>query len=238
MSKKSKKKTSAKTTTEHDVRRNFAVAADEEANNKWVKDVDNLSDLKLYERLVLKEILKKHLTSQERSQIAFRLLQKGAPMVAAPVPFDADITCIYAVRENGEILDNDEIAVDKHFSQYGICIPIATGQQDLVTEGPELAFGVHPGIQKAILMRVPRLQEDQDDKESDKALNEQQHSETRVRQEDVQDASLRERTCSVCGIVKRKTMPVCSRCKKGRYCSATCQKQDWKTHKKVCQPVT
>lgn len=28
---------------------------------------------------------------------------------------------------------------------------------------------------------------------------------------------------------------VCSKCRTTRYCSKTCQKEDWKTHKKICQ---
>jgi len=45
------------------------------------------------------------------------------------------------------------------------------------------------------------------------------------------------KTCAVCKIeesVKLK-MKYCSICKSVRYCSAECQKKDWKTHKLVCK---
>jgi hypothetical protein len=40
------------------------------------------------------------------------------------------------------------------------------------------------------------------------------------------------KTCTVCGIA---TSSKCSRCKGARYCSITCQGQDWRTHKLVCK---
>ena len=39
--------------------------------------------------------------------------------------------------------------------------------------------------------------------------------------------------CPVCNV--EKAMLTCARCKVQKYCSATCQKKDWKKHKKVCR---
>eukprot|EP00884_Botryococcus_braunii_P019941 jgi/Botrbrau1/6630/Bobra.104_2s0017.1 len=42
--------------------------------------------------------------------------------------------------------------------------------------------------------------------------------------------------CAQCGTSPGKL--VCTRCRGARYCSATCQKQHWKTHKPQCIPLT
>lgn len=39
------------------------------------------------------------------------------------------------------------------------------------------------------------------------------------------------KTCHLCGTVASNC---CGKCKITRYCSATCQKQDWPAHKKIC----
>ncbi|KAJ8482771.1 hypothetical protein ONZ45_g14842 [Pleurotus djamor] len=41
--------------------------------------------------------------------------------------------------------------------------------------------------------------------------------------------------CATCG---GKGLHVCARCKVVRYCSATCQKSDWATHKRSCTPAS
>ncbi|KAG8732183.1 hypothetical protein FRC11_000200 [Ceratobasidium sp. 423] len=41
--------------------------------------------------------------------------------------------------------------------------------------------------------------------------------------------------CWACGGPGKPALLLCSRCKKARYCSATCQKQDWKAHKGLCK---
>ncbi|KAI1779876.1 hypothetical protein F4818DRAFT_400933 [Hypoxylon cercidicola] len=41
--------------------------------------------------------------------------------------------------------------------------------------------------------------------------------------------------CLDCG-EKKGDLLRCARCKMARYCNSTCQKNDWSTHKKVCQP--
>lgn len=38
--------------------------------------------------------------------------------------------------------------------------------------------------------------------------------------------------CSMC---EKETKTKCSRCKEKRYCSAECQRKDWKEHKKLCK---
>jgi hypothetical protein len=53
-------------------------------------------------------------------------------------------------------------------------------------------------------------------------------------------------TCSAagCEVVevlkgdKESNFKRCSRCRVARYCSAACQKRDWKDHKKYCQPIS
>jgi cytohesin len=42
------------------------------------------------------------------------------------------------------------------------------------------------------------------------------------------------RECEFCGC-SSKRVKACSKCMKVRYCSAECQKQDWKEHKKECK---
>jgi len=39
--------------------------------------------------------------------------------------------------------------------------------------------------------------------------------------------------CSLCG--STKNLKYCSGCKKIQYCSTSCQKNDWKKHKKICK---
>ncbi|CAE6445341.1 unnamed protein product [Rhizoctonia solani] len=41
--------------------------------------------------------------------------------------------------------------------------------------------------------------------------------------------------CWACGGPGKPTLLACSRCKKARYCSTTCQQQDWKSHKRNCK---
>mmetsp|Transcript_9345 Transcript_9345/g.14021 ORF Transcript_9345/g.14021 Transcript_9345/m.14021 type:complete len:257 (-) Transcript_9345:102-872(-) len=41
------------------------------------------------------------------------------------------------------------------------------------------------------------------------------------------------RSCNVCGAGASK---LCSRCKLRKYCGAECQRRDWQTHKRYCQP--
>jgi hypothetical protein len=41
--------------------------------------------------------------------------------------------------------------------------------------------------------------------------------------------------CWLCGSSGNPTLLVCGKCKKARYCSAACQRQDWKEHKKGCK---
>ncbi|KAG8739655.1 hypothetical protein FRC10_005357 [Ceratobasidium sp. 414] len=41
-------------------------------------------------------------------------------------------------------------------------------------------------------------------------------------------------TCWLCGGSGKPNLSACSKCKKARYCSAACQRQDWPAHKKDC----
>ncbi|KAG8724356.1 hypothetical protein FRC09_019634 [Ceratobasidium sp. 395] len=43
-----------------------------------------------------------------------------------------------------------------------------------------------------------------------------------------------DKACWVCYGAGKPDLMTCSGCKTARYCSATCQKQDWKSHKKTC----
>ena len=54
-----------------------------------------------------------------------------------------------------------------------------------------------------------------------------------------QDAEIREPPevkpkCSYCGSAS-ENLKHCTRCKKASYCSRSCQKSDWPTHKNICQ---
>lgn len=45
--------------------------------------------------------------------------------------------------------------------------------------------------------------------------------------------------CGACGAEKKAdggALMACSKCRKRHYCSAKCQKEEWKEHKKYCQP--
>jgi uncharacterized paraquat-inducible protein A len=46
-------------------------------------------------------------------------------------------------------------------------------------------------------------------------------------------------SCKTCGEKNstEKKLKRCVRCQSAVYCSATCAKQDWKTHKRECVPV-
>lgn len=48
------------------------------------------------------------------------------------------------------------------------------------------------------------------------------------------------RRCEKCGIADSKACPHlrCSRCSESSYCSRKCQREDWKTHKGKCGPVS
>jgi len=47
-------------------------------------------------------------------------------------------------------------------------------------------------------------------------------------------AHMKNDKCAKCGGAGKPKLLVCSRCKGTYYCSAACQKEDWKAHKKVC----
>ncbi|CAE6381532.1 unnamed protein product [Rhizoctonia solani] len=42
--------------------------------------------------------------------------------------------------------------------------------------------------------------------------------------------------CQTCGGRGKPNLEMCSRCKRARYCSRICQRADWPTHKKSCEP--
>ncbi|KDQ09192.1 hypothetical protein BOTBODRAFT_37277 [Botryobasidium botryosum FD-172 SS1] len=44
--------------------------------------------------------------------------------------------------------------------------------------------------------------------------------------------------CAYCEKIGKSTMPICSRCKLVRYCSAECQRSAWPMHKPVCKAVS
>ncbi|GAQ91968.1 hypothetical protein KFL_008930040 [Klebsormidium nitens] len=46
-------------------------------------------------------------------------------------------------------------------------------------------------------------------------------------------------TCGACAKTEAEgtKFKVCSKCKRVKYCSAECQKNDWKAHKKICRPL-
>ncbi|KZT18725.1 hypothetical protein NEOLEDRAFT_1125105 [Neolentinus lepideus HHB14362 ss-1] len=48
-------------------------------------------------------------------------------------------------------------------------------------------------------------------------------------------SDLDEGKCRSCGGSGKPTLLVCGRCKGAKYCSTTCQRADWKAHKKACQ---
>lgn len=52
-----------------------------------------------------------------------------------------------------------------------------------------------------------------------------------------QPASKAINVCWMCGEPGKPNLSACSQCKKARYCSATCQRQDWKTHKLECKKL-
>ncbi|KAG8732182.1 hypothetical protein FRC11_000199 [Ceratobasidium sp. 423] len=43
--------------------------------------------------------------------------------------------------------------------------------------------------------------------------------------------------CWACAGPGKPGLAACSKCKKAKYCSGVCQKEDWKTHKKVCKTL-
>ncbi|KZT18721.1 hypothetical protein NEOLEDRAFT_1079426, partial [Neolentinus lepideus HHB14362 ss-1] len=53
--------------------------------------------------------------------------------------------------------------------------------------------------------------------------------------ETVGDVNLDEGKCRSCGGSGKPTLLICGRCKRVECCSATCQRADWKAHKKACQ---
>ena len=46
------------------------------------------------------------------------------------------------------------------------------------------------------------------------------------------DAAAKESSCNKCGKAAKN---ICSRCRTVHYCSVTCQKSDWSTHKLNCK---
>ncbi|KAG8791102.1 hypothetical protein FRC12_010152 [Ceratobasidium sp. 428] len=44
-----------------------------------------------------------------------------------------------------------------------------------------------------------------------------------------------DKECRVCHVAGKPDLMTCSGCKKAKYCSSECQKQDWKSHKKICK---
>jgi hypothetical protein len=51
------------------------------------------------------------------------------------------------------------------------------------------------------------------------------------------DGSITWYICSECCLRTEKAMLICGGCEMTRYCSLTCQKQHWKTHKELCNAV-
>lgn len=43
--------------------------------------------------------------------------------------------------------------------------------------------------------------------------------------------------CAACRKEDSKSLLLCARCKKEKYCSTDCQKKCWKSHERSCEPV-
>jgi len=220
---------------EQEYERNRLVAEDEA---KWVSDLGELDvpgALKFHASFHAATVL--HNRRPEPEGVQYRVFRRGDKMCIHKAPFAYDVVCFLAVRDDdGREMGNGEDAVVKIFPEYRVktCVPV--GGRESVTAGPLFCFDVVDGVRMALLLREPRLRTNQaTDIQTSilKALNEQ-NPEYTVTLEGTNDASRKERQCSACGIVWRKTMMRCSRCKVARYCSKACQKQAWSEHKKSC----
>ncbi|KAG5729442.1 Ankyrin-2 [Termitomyces sp. T112] len=58
-----------------------------------------------------------------------------------------------------------------------------------------------------------------------------------IRKRSGQEAPRDEKGCDCCG-VSDKPLKNCAKCHVARYCSVECQRKEWSTHKKTCQPFS
>ncbi|KAJ6632557.1 hypothetical protein B0H10DRAFT_2427203 [Mycena sp. CBHHK59/15] len=58
-----------------------------------------------------------------------------------------------------------------------------------------------------------------------------------IRKRTGEEAPREEKSCNACG-KPSPSLKNCSKCRVARYCSVECQKKEWPTHKKACQPFS
>ena len=145
---------------------------------------------------------------------------------------------IYDIPLNGE-LDELGIYIDHVLPTKEIAAQIATIERYLKRTGSHTASFVREGDTDCILMCPDNLHQTPavqwriaDDLATARERIDALRDHFNASGMQNQSITYSPTSCNVCG--KSEGLSWCGACRKVRYCSSTCQRSDWKTHKKFC----
>jgi len=184
-------------------------------------------------RKALKLLLSDY-TEEQQKHLRVRKIEDTKPSCASLTPFGANYKVLQAIRHDGTHVkvtypDPNEPVVGYFIvptHETGLALRVA--DQFVVKEDEYLAFCVANGIKEITVARMPRLKEDRTTDLCSEYIPEEHLEKPSL------CAERKERQCAACGVVWRKTMTRCGKCKKVRFCSKACQTKLWPEHKLVC----
>jgi len=151
---------------------------------------------------------------------------------------DHDSTSLYDIPLNGE-LDELGIYIDHVLPTKEIAAQIATIERYLKRTGSGSVSFVREGDTDCILMCPDNIQQTPavqwciaDNLATARERIDALRDHFNVSGMQNQSITYSSTSCNVCG--KTEGLSWCSACRKVRYCSSTCQRSDWKRHKKFC----
>lgn len=172
-------------------------------------------------------------TEQQLKHMRVRKIE-GMGTYAKINPFACHLKVLSATRHDGTQVEptfgeDEPVVAYVVIPQYKVKAAMNVFDQMVIAEGQYVAYCLAAGIRDVLLARFPRLSCDRETDPFTGRIPEQDFAEPQN-----MHASRKERECAGCGIVWRKPMDKCSRCKEARFCSKACLTNSWKEHKKVC----